>query len=254
MILRWLKKLMSIGGDWKYTLIQYLPIIVAPIILITMPVAWYWWLIGYAMFAFLFNVPFAWWHHKVVSHGAPARRWMGHICRYINAAWGGVTDTVFVWQHSQHHGHSDTDKDPHHTHDGAWRRTLTYPHNCGPGNRRASATVMGRYKKSEKFLNSYYMPIWIAVAILWYSVDPVSAFFLHTLPAGLAKWGTAFLAGVVHRGGSPKDTWWLYPILFGECFHKQHHDNPGRLNSGPKWCDLVWMWGHTFGGSKEIHK
>ena len=239
-------ELLSVRGDWKYTLIQYLPLVLLLPVTLAYGISWWHPVAAYLVYIFLFNVSFAWWHHKVVCHGAPGNWKVGQVMRVINALWGGVTDSVFVWQHVQHHKYADTPRDPHHVLNGAWKRTATYPHACGPGNVRAAVQVM-RTHPHERFLNNYYMVIWVSFALVWYMIDPVTAFWLHTVPAGLAKWGTAFLAGVTHKDNKPRDCVWLYPILFGECFHKQHHDNPARLNSGPKWCDIVYWWGSTVG-------
>ena len=126
--------------------------------------------------------------------------------------------------HRTHHKHVDTDKDPHSPKNHSWFYIVFLNHFHDAEYRLGVDKARNNY---FVFLNKYEGFIAVLTALMLYLILPFE-WFLVVWVAPVALLG--IIPGLVvnyfcHYKGQVRDNIWLWPLVFSDCLHKEHHDN-----------------------------
>lgn len=157
--------------------------------------------------------------HRGLSHGfyAFSAGWhvaISTLCSMMNFGSAAISAAV----HVAHHRYADTERDPHSLRSIGLRRFLlkNWDSSYKP-NQRVFAKLM--QVPALRWQHEHHVPVSIASALVapWLPVAGYWFLNLHIL--------------LVHLGKDEKDTsqdaWWLYPLMWGEEFHRLHHERSG---------------------------
>lgn len=126
--------------------------------------------------------------------------------------------------HRTHHKHVDTEKDPHSPKNYNWFYIVFLNHFHSAEYRLGVDKARNKY---FVFLNKYEGFIAIGTAIILFMLLPFE-WFLVLWAAPVAFLG--IIPGLAvnyfcHYKGEVRDNIWLWPLVFSDCLHKEHHDN-----------------------------
>lgn len=133
--------------------------------------------------------------------------------------------------HTEHHRHSDTEKDPHNFRNiGIWRTLMK----DWDSRNLPSPKAYCFYFADETLLYQHRHNLNYAI---------FSSIFLPFIPV-CSFWLINLLFIIAHLEGSPSNIPILFPLMWGEEFHQDHHKYPGRkkLHS----FDFMWFLGILF--------
>lgn len=179
--------------------------------------------------------------HRYYSHKSFEFRYtfLQYIFTTIAVLAGRGSPLGWVYLHRQHHAYSDTEKDPHSP------KYLGY-----------KLFGFGHYKKQEEhkmqiflvkdmmstvqlFIHKWYILIIAAFALLLASVSIELLYFGWILPALLIQLSQSNFNYFGHIYGytnhkttdDSKNNIWLFPIIFGEAWHNNHHGDPKNAST-----------------------
>lgn len=145
----------------------------------------------------------------------------------------GMTGPAISWvaAHREHHAFMDTEKDPHGPiHRGyAWCQWLSM-----------FAKVHIKYASHllrDKFYvyqQKYYLHINLIYGIILYFIDPLLVIYAWLAPAAILWNMGSSIVSISHRYGRAHDDTILALLVWGEGYHKVHHDHP-MLNRFGTW-------------------
>jgi len=248
--------------NWVTTL--YL--IITPLLslwgLLTLPYYWQTWVL-FVVHYFLGGLGITAGYHRLWSH----RAYSAHpIFKYflLFVSTGAFQMSVFDWciDHRAHHRYTDTDKDPYSISKGFW-----YAHIGWLLKKRAEPVVSDirdlEADPALQFQHKYYP--WLAIFEGFLLPTFIAGYFWGDWMGGLfiaaifsrtvASHATFCVNSVAHFWGewtysdqrSPRDSWLVGLITFGEGYHNFHHEFPYDYRNGAqyqnydptKW--LIWL-------------
>ena len=193
-------------------------------------------------------------YHRLLSHRSfRAPKWLEYGLATLGALAMQGGPIEWVGDHRNHHIHSDQDGDPHAASKGFW-----WSHILWLFEPRASMDEL-RKRTGDlnadpylEFLESYYVPLQIALGILLYAIGGlgfvVYGVFLRLTLTYHATW---LINSVSHKFGyvsyrtndTSRNCWWATLLTFGEGWHNNHHAFPHSARHGLRWweMDVTWM-------------
>jgi fatty-acid desaturase len=171
-------------------------------------------------------------YHRLLSHSCwKCPKWLEYVFSSFAAI--GMTGSAISWVaiHRKHHAFSDTPKDPHSPIYKGW----FYAHFLS-----MFSTVEIKYAtkllrdKYYVFQHTHYLDINIAYGIILYFIDPMAVVYAWLFPSMLLWNGGSTIVSTSHRFGKVYNDTILALLVWGEGYHKNHHDNAGRARYG-KW-------------------
>lgn len=173
-------------------------------------------------------------YHRLFTHNAaPVPRWLEiALTLYGGLALQG-SSLGWVATHNAHHKHQGTSKDPHSPKQSHWLAIQM----VGYSFRNVSGRHAGRLLRDKWHIwfHTHYWKIYGPIFFLPFLIFPFE-WVLATLWAPVAltwqlqslanTWGHAWGKGDADEA---IDDVRMYPFVLGDCFHKSHHDKPGRL-------------------------
>lgn len=199
---------------------------------------WYHWAI--TLFVYFLNgcLGMTMTYHRLLSHRSwNAPKWVEYL--FTLFATIGLTGSAISWVaiHREHHRFTDTDKDPHSPKfKGAlWSHFLSM-----------FAPVRPRYvldlmkDKFYVFQHKHYMDINIIYGIVLYLIDPFAVVYAWLVPAMILWNAGSSIISISHRPGGPHNDLFFAITTWGEGYHTNHHDKPGRNRFG-KWDLGGWI-------------
>lgn len=210
----------------------------------------WWWigvLIGYVCIAM---IGLSIGYHRLLSHkNFNVSRFTKLIILWFGAISSQGSPIFWASVHrGYHHRYADTDQDPHTPNQGFWHSYFLWLFRLEKDSIKTKYVVDLLKDSDVMFFHKHYMLIlWtshILVAII--SIDMWLWFML--LPAFISFHKFAFQSSVTHikrlgyRNYETQDNsvnvWWLWPIMLGEAWHNNHHNDPKNPNYSRHWWEL----------------
>ncbi len=218
-----------------------------------------WWDPHWLTLSFLGYVAFLWighdlYYHRFLSHRSFAMPvWMQRLCAVLGVYCLFGTPIGIAATHVRHHGHSDTDKDPHPAHHPWQAWFWTYPQMQA----RDRATVV-RLSKDEwlRAIGRHYFVIYVGTVLLALAVDPRIAVYGLFVPAVYGFFSNGLVNVACHRWGyrryqtadNARNNLVVNALLFfgGIALHNTHHAKPKDYQLSRAWyeIDLVGCMAH----------
>lgn len=178
-------------------------------------------------------------YHRQISHNAfDAPKWFRTPMIYISSI--GLTGSALAWTaiHRKHHAFMDEKEDPHSPkHIGMLRA-----HFCS-----MFAPVDMKYVRrlltdpDLQIQHRYYFAINAVYALVIGMIDPFAIVYAWLFPAAVLWNGGSSVLSYSHRKGKPHNDWWLGILVWGEGWHKNHHDSPSSPEFHPKYDISKWI-------------
>lgn len=174
--------------------------------------------------------------HRGLSHGFYSFSSFWHTAlTTITSMLNFGSAAVAAGVHITHHKYADTTKDPHNVHNIGLLRFLLK--DWGPAYRPNQRLMAKLLKVPEiKRQHERHLGVSAAFALLapFFAVSGYWLINLHYL--------------LIHLGSDKTDTsqnaWWLFPLMWGEEFHRKHHHNPSAKKLHR--FDLIHFLGQAF--------
>lgn len=145
----------------------------------------------------------------------------------------GMTGPAISWVaiHRKHHGHMDTEKDPHSPiYKGwFWSHFLSM---FAPVDPRYAAHLLR--DKFYVFQHRYYFEICLAYGLILFLIDPFAVVYAWLVPAAILWNGGSAIVSTSHRNGKVNNDTTLALLVWGEGYHDEHHKHAGKSRFG-KW-------------------
>jgi fatty-acid desaturase len=137
---------------------------------------------------------------------------------------------AWVHIHREHHAYADTEKDPHKPGKFAlFSFKTTYIAQL------KIFLIKDMLTDEQKFIHEYYLLLLLAWIVLLFLINPALLYFAWILPVCLNQvsqdlWNYFSHVNTGYRNFETKDNSrnivWLWPLIMGETWHNNHHNNP----------------------------
>ncbi len=211
-----------------------------------------WWLlatvIGYICF-------------KMIGIGACYHRLLSHysfkthkLIKYFSLWCGTVAgqgSPVFwtVVHQGYHHRHADTERDLHSPRDGFWHSYILWLFRINYSKLNLKYAIRVLRDPEAMFFHNHYNKVFIISHLSLALINIDLWLYFMVLPCMLCFHSFAVQTSIVHypqlgyRNYDTKDTSvnvpWLFPVSMGECWHNNHHGDPGNPNfGGRRWWEI----------------
>ena len=206
--------------------------------------SWYHWLLGFGVYFITGCFGMTMTYHRLLSHNSwNAPKWyeyFGSLCGTY-----GLTGSTVGWVaiHKEHHHHTDTEKDPHSPEHMGFFRVQWLSMFEEPNPRYVVRLIRDPI---HMFLHKFYFFIHIAIAGIWYFIDPMLMVAAYLFPAMLLWNAGSFINTLTHltgyRNWETKDNSTNIPLLgilmWGEGWHNNHHHDPQNKSFKYKWWEF----------------
>lgn len=206
--------------------------IIAHLALIPLLVYGTWWQWLIAVFVYFLNgcLGMTMTYHRLLTH----RSWnCPKFLEYLFTIFAGIgmTGSAISWVavHRAHHRYSDTEKDPHSPKHKGWFWTHWLS---------MFAKVDARYTPDllrQPFYvwqHKHYFTIIALYAIVLYFIDPFALVYAWLVPAAMLWNGGSTIVSISHRPGGPYNDILFVFTIWGEGYHKNHHDSASAKRFG----------------------
>lgn len=193
-----------------------------------------WWHWCIAIFVYFLNgcLGMTMTYHRLLSHNS----WnLPKLIEYLFALFAtiGLTGTAISWVavHKKHHIFLDTEKDPHSPIYKGW----FWSHYLS-----MFAKVEVKYaahllrNKFYVFQHKNYILINLIYAAILYTIDPFAIVYAWLVPAMILWNAGSSIVSISHRRNDIHNDIVLSLLVWGEGYHKNHHDNSRNSKFG-KW-------------------
>ena len=183
-------------------------------------------------------------YHRLLSHKSYlAPRWwiyFGSLCGTL-----GGTGSTIAWcaVHREHHRFTDTEKDPHCPHHLGFFRVQFLSMFHEPSVRYVPDLLRDRF---HVLLHKFYWLIHAVYGLILYFIDPFAIVYLWLFPC-LILWHAGSSINTLshslgwqdHNSGDTSKNHWLTGFfVWGEGWHNNHHNSPGKMQFGERWWQL----------------
>lgn len=191
---------------------------------------WWQWIIALIVYFFTGCLGMTMTYHRLLSHKSwLPLKWVEYL--FTLFATVGLTGSAITWVavHRQHHAYSDTNKDPHSPQYKGW----FYAHFLSMFSpvelKRVTHLLRDEF---YVFQHKFYFEINLVYALVLYMIDPFAVVYAWLFPAMLLWNGGSSIVSISHRNGLPHNDLSLALLVWGEGYHKNHHDNAGLNQFG----------------------
>lgn len=184
-------------------------------------------------------------YHRLISHRSfTTYKWI----EYVLAIIGSITmiGSPLAWTalHRQHHGHAETEKDPHSPYVLGWFRAwfgFWKVINIHP-----KYIKDIRKQNFYKYTHKFYFLINIVYITALGLIDPVWIIFGWAIPTVFVLHSTSAIIVIAHMHGyrthevddESRNSWIASLITLGEGWHNNHHANSKAWNNQERWWEL----------------
>jgi fatty-acid desaturase len=233
----------------KYTKDQYFLLvaqIIAHLSIIPMIIygSWYHWLLGFGVYFITGCFGMTITYHRLLSHKSwNAPKWF----EYFGSLAGtyGLTGSTIGWVaiHKEHHHYTDQEGDPHSpVHLGFFRVQWLSMFET-PNPRYVVRLIRSKF---HAFLHKWYFALHLAIAVIWYLIDPMLLVSAYLFPAMILWNAGSFINTLTHMTGyrnwETTDNSTNIPLLgilmWGEGWHNNHHHDPQNPSFKHKWWEF----------------
>lgn len=179
--------------------------------------------------------------HKVFEFKSPV---IEFLFTAISILSGRGSPIGWVHVHREHHGFSDTDKDPHSPKFKGIK--IFFPHLLSLGENFNIRLVKDLLTKEQRWINNFYLLINFVYALILCIISPWALIFLWAIPISLTAWMMSFSTYLNHTNGyqnfetndHSKNNWFFGYTMFGEGWHNNHHKYPREATTKVKFWEL----------------
>lgn len=211
-----------------------------------------WWLVGTIVgYVCIMMIGVSACYHRLLSHkGFQVHPLVKKIMLWFSAISCQGSPIFWVTIHrGYHHRYSDTDKDPHSPLHGFWHSYMLWMFKIKDGDHNTKYVVDLLRDRDVVFFHKYYnYIIWISHILILLLSFKVWLYFV-ILPAFLTFHSFAFQTSMNHskkygyKNHETKDdsvnVIWLWPFIFGEAWHNNHHGDAMNPNYGSRrWWEI----------------
>lgn len=218
------------------------------IVLLDVP-SW-WWLAVIAGFIFQKEIGISAGYHRLFSHysftvSRPIKLfilWCGLIAGQGSPYWWAALHRGY------HHKHSDTDKDPHSPRHGFWHSYILWLFKIKEKDISTRYIIDLIRDKDLAFAHKNYIVL-LTVSHLTIALMNLDLWlYFMALPAFLTLHCYSIQTSLQHLGklgyqsfdtkDNSSNNIFLFPIVFGDAWHNNHHSDPGNPNFSKRWWEL----------------
>ena len=137
----------------------------------------------------------------------------------------GTPISYAAW-HRTHHGTSDTTVDPHSPKHMSYWSIIFGTHTHKFDVRKAGNRLKNKW---IYFLTKHETVLVYFFNALLFLVLPVDVFLMWVIASAMSKFWMVFGTGIMCHGykkGVPTNVPYMYPLIFNDCNHKDHHKTP----------------------------
>lgn len=244
----------NLSYDWG--VIVFMALMHAGALLALLPANFSWSAIGVAVFLHWvtggLGITLGW--HRLVSHRSfQVPKWLEYVlvfCGTLSVQGGPIW---WVGLHRHHHLYSDKNNDHHDSNKGFWWSHMGWMMYDVPAEEESK-----RFTKDiaddrfYQFLDNYFLPIQIALAVVLYLIGGWSFVVWGIFVRLVAVWHCTWLVNsATHKfgyrtfeaGDRSTNCWWVALMTYGEGWHNNHHAYQYSARHGMKWweVDMTWM-------------
>lgn len=186
-------------------------------------------------------------YHRVFSHRAiTLHPWVECFVLWCGTMSGQGSVMFWVILHrGYHHKHADTEQDPHSPIHGVWHSYIGWMWKLKEGDLSAKYGLDLIKNPRANFFHRYYTSIFLVSNAALFLINRDVWLYGILLPAFVTFHAWCLLNSLGH--GAPwsyrnyniqdqsQNVWWLWPVLFGECWHNNHHGNMKISRYGRRW-------------------
>ena len=211
-----------------------------------------WWLYAYLIHAFILTFGVGFGYHRVIIHICaevflPVRRFAAAVATLSN------TGSAITWgsSHYLHHSFPDTDKDPHSPEIYGFKILLGFYNTDQILKSYRKIFPAIRHISKDRFLvflhNYYYVIIFSFYLLTFIVGGPKGFLFFGLIPSGTSYLSILAVNYFNHgkRGyrnfltsDHSNNVWWLWPLLFGENWHNNHHQFPNKTTTRHRFWEI----------------
>lgn len=209
---------------------------------------------GVSVMYFLYSVLIYWFigvfginigYHRLISHRSFSTY---KPIEYFLAFIGCITmiGSPLAWSalHRQHHGHAETDKDPHSPYQLGWFKAWFGFWNIDVINPKYIKDI--RKIPFYKYTHKYYFAINIVYVVALGLIDPLWIVFGYAIPTVFVLHSTSAIIVIAHIHGyknhkindESRNSWIASLITLGEGWHNNHHANSKAWNNQEHWWEF----------------
>jgi stearoyl-CoA desaturase (delta-9 desaturase) len=211
--------------------------------------AW-WWMTTIAGFALFVMTGITVGYHRLACHQAfTTLPWIKTLILFLGCLAGQESPIFWATVHrGYHHKHADTDNDPHSPTHGFWHGYILWMFKL-ENNLSARYTIDLVKDPICMFIHKHYHKILIGTHVVVAMINFDFWLYFMLLPAFLGLHSYALNTSASHikslgyRCYTTKDnsvnSAWLWPFMFGEAWHNNHHGQPQNPNCGHRhWWEI----------------
>jgi len=184
-------------------------------------------------------------YHRLISHRSFETY---KPIEYLLALIGIITTvgSPLAWTalHRQHHGHAETEHDPHSPYILGWWQAWFGFWNLQNINPNMIRDLRG--DSFYKFTHKYYFHIILSYVTVLALINPLWIIFVYAIPAVLVLHSTSAIIVIAHIHGyrnhecndESRNSWIASLITLGEGWHNNHHANSKSWNNQERWWEL----------------
>jgi len=206
--------------------------------------SWYHWLLSFVVYFITGCFGMTMTFHRLLSHKSwNAPKWF----EYFGSLAGtyGLTGSTIGWVaiHKEHHHYTDQEGDPHSpVHLGFFRVQWLSMFET-PNPRYVVRLIRSKF---HAFLHKWYFALHLAIAVIWYLIDPMLLVSAYLFPAMILWNAGSFINTLTHMTGyrnwETTDNSTNIPLLgilmWGEGWHNNHHHDPQNPSFKHKWWEF----------------
>lgn len=210
--------------------------------------AWPWYLaVGYFL---IMVVGVSIGYHRLFSHRAfKAHPWIETFILWCGTLSG--QGSVMFWtilHRGYHHKHADTDQDPHSPRHGFWRSYIGWMWQLKEGDLNPKYGLDLIKNPRTNFFHRHYTKIFLVSHAVIFAINWDLWLYGAVLPAFVTFHAWCLLNTMGHSSrwsyrnydtqDRSRNVWWLWPVLFGECWHNNHHADMKNPRHGSRWWEI----------------
>jgi stearoyl-CoA desaturase (delta-9 desaturase) len=206
--------------------------------------SWQWWVLAYVVHFLYYAVGAGVGQHRYFSHNAfKAKPWAHWLLVFLATVGTHTSPNVYRAVHLKHHRHSDQPDDPHGFDRYGYRMFVNYL------STHYGVTLREYRKYSTPLTHRLFQRFYVfqfAWAGLLAAIDWRLFLFAYLIPNFTATLASAGALTLAHRFGyrnfdtqdKSTNVWWLWPLMFGEAWHNNHHQRPTATSTRVRWWEL----------------
>lgn len=189
-------------------------------------------------------------YHRLLSHKSwPAPRWVEIMGTLLGTY--GLTGSSIGWTaiHREHHHYTDRERDPHSPAHKGFARVQWLSMFEKPNPKYAMHLIRDPF---HAWLHKWYFALHITILVVLMWISPEICVSCYLAPAAILWNAGSLINTATHMFGyrnhdtsdDSTNILFLGYLMWGEGWHNNHHNQPGRPSFGERWWELDI--GHLF--------